>query len=128
MNQHAITEVELLAVLELEVAVLGLIPRKVAHAKDIGGEEAVGAGVPVSGMPRILRMVENRDAQRLAFNRARVVYPRRRADNIQMSFLTSPRHGYAALAEDLRFDTENVRYVNFSVGSLFHYRDLGHCL
>ena len=58
MEQDAIAEVELFAGLQVEVAVLGFIPGEVADAEDVGGEQAVGAGVPVGGVAgRVLTLV-----------------------------------------------------------------------
>src|SRR5579862_2508837 len=53
-------------------------------------------------------------------------FPRAEFRRGRMSLLASPRHSYAALAKNLRFDTENVGYIDFSVRPLLRNSNLRH--
>src|SRR5258706_16137814 len=75
MHDHPIAETEFLSRLDGDGTVLRLVVGERCEAERISGEEAVSARVPAYRVVRVLRIVEDRDADLLALDVARIVAP-----------------------------------------------------
>src|SRR5687768_13088085 len=77
MNVKTIFERNALASFDCQVARAGGLLLEIVDSEWIRREQAVVADVPPRGMPRIVRVIENGDAEGLAFDRPAVIAPGR---------------------------------------------------
>jgi hypothetical protein len=75
MNENAITKLQLLALLNRPAPVLLRVVIELSPAEGIGGEQAITACVPVSGMAETPRTVEDGNAQFFSLDRTVLVDP-----------------------------------------------------
>src|ERR1035437_7265844 len=77
VNDDAIAVAQALTGLDGHGAVLRFVIGEDGEAPRVGGEEAVGAGVPALGVAGIVGMIEDGDAELFAVDLAGIIAPRR---------------------------------------------------
>src|SRR6476659_2453780 len=76
MDNYAVAKTERVTGLHAQAAILRLVVREVVNPEWICREKTVSPGMPIRRVARIRRIIEDRDAHRLAIYGAIVVHPR----------------------------------------------------